>query len=122
MKMTSRSAFNLPAVAIGISVIASSPGPPASQTMGSLFFCADAAPTIATESRIFGELARCRFSETMSCPQRACFNSAIGFGGAGHGPETKTGVADGALVVPAALAGNANRAHAAKAGQSISFM
>src|SRR5665213_236165 len=122
MKITSRLAFSFPAVAIGISVIASSPGPPASQTIGSLFFCGDAAATIATESRIFGALVRCRFSGTMSWPQRAFFNSAIGCGGAGHGPGTKTGVPGGALVVTDALAGSVSRTQTTKAGQSISFI
>ena len=59
MKITSRSRLRLPASAIGISVIASSPGPPASQTIGSGFGFADAAGMIATERVIVRPFGLC---------------------------------------------------------------
>src|SRR5579862_2627555 len=91
MKITSRSALSFPASAIGISVIASSPGPPASQTIGSLLPFGDAARRIATDRLIVRVLPPRRLSGTKSRPQRACLSSAIGCGGLGQGPGTNDG-------------------------------
>ena len=84
MKITSRSRFSLPASAIGISVMASSPGPPASQTIGSGLGSADAAGMMATERVIVRRVGLLRFSGTVSCPQRAVLSSGIGAGISGH--------------------------------------
>src|SRR6185312_9236647 len=95
MKITSRLRLRPPAVAHGISVIASSPGPPASQTIGSGFGIDASAGMIATERLIVFPFGWARSSGTISRPQRAVFSSGIGPGGFGHGPGVK--LAAGAL-------------------------
>src|SRR4051794_7062327 len=86
MKMTSRLRLRPPAIAQGISVIASSPGPPASQTIGSGFETAALEGTIATERLIVFPSGWARSSGTKSLPQRAVFSSGIGVGGLGQEP------------------------------------
>lgn len=89
MKITSRSRFRPPSIAIFASPTASSPGPPASHTIGSGFGVADAADTIATPRVIFRPVGSARFSGTVSVPQRAPLSSATGSGVFGQGPGSK---------------------------------
>src|SRR5579863_9345296 len=120
MKITSRSALSFPASAIGISVIASSPGPPASQRIGSSLACGAAAGTIATERLSVLLLAPRRSSGTRSCPHRARLSSGIGCGIAGHGPATNDGsAAAGTATTAPAL--DAIRAQDAPTIQAIGF-
>ena len=89
MKITSRSRFRPPSIAIFASPTASSPGPPASHTMGSGFGVSAAAGTIATPSLIVRLLGLARFSGTVSVPQRAPSSASIGSGVFGQGPGSK---------------------------------
>ena len=106
MKITSRSRFSLPASAIGISVMASSPGPPASQTIGSGLGFADAAGMMATERVIVRRVGLLRFSGTVSCPQRAVLSSGIGAGISGHAafPNRYSGSARAKAMPPSSVA------------------
>ena len=92
MKITSRSRLRSPASAIGISVIASSPGPPASQTIGSGFGLADCGRDDRDREADRAPVrAWLRFSGTVSWPQRAVFSAGIGAGVAGQAARTNRG-------------------------------
>src|ERR1700759_1381799 len=89
MKITSRLRFSPPAIAHGISVIASSPGPPASQTIGSGFGIGAFEGVIVTDRLIVLPFGWARSSGATSRPQLAVFSSGVGPGGFAQGPGVK---------------------------------